>query len=214
MISVVVPVYNVEKSLRQCLDSVLAQTYRDLELILVDDGSTDASGEICEEYAAKDSRVTLVRQANGGVADARNVGLEKVSDEYVFFVDSDDFIHNKTLETLLRALTENDADLVFCDFQKVDDDGDFIEDRAANVPADRDAIFSSDTALKKLAEENAFIWNVVWNKLYKAELLKDVRFPVGIYARTISSPIKFWRKPQNRRSSRKNCISIVGTRRA
>ena len=178
MISVVVPVYNVEQYLRQCVDSVLGQTFRDFELILIDDGSTDGSGVICDQYASQDARVKVIRQRNGGVASARNAGLDVASGEYAFFVDSDDYLHEKTLETLLQALIANDADVAFCDFRKIDARGKIIANLAATAPADGDAVFTSEAAVEKLAGENAFIWNVVWNKLYKAELLKGLRFPL------------------------------------
>ena len=177
MISVVVPVYNVEEYLRQCLDSILTQTYRDLELILVDDGSTDASGEICEEYAAKDSRVKVVRRRNGGMAAARNTGLDLVSGEYVAFVDSDDYICETMFETLRRAIVENDADLAQCNFERVKDDGKPAPSRLQAPPL-FDGVLSSENALEKLAGQNSFAYNCVWNKLYKAELFKELRFPI------------------------------------
>ncbi len=214
MISIVVPVYNVEKFLRQCVDSVLAQTFRDFELILVDDGSTDGSGEICDQYASQDARIRVIHQRNEGVASARNAGLDVLSGEYAFFVDSDDYLHEKTLETALRALTENDADIAFSDFEKVDACGKTIATSAATAPADGDAVFTPETAVKKLAGDNAFIWNVVWNKLYKAELLKGIRFPLvkmceddyftykAIFASTRLAYVaqKLYRYRQNRQS--------------
>ena len=126
MISVIVPVYNVEKYLRQCLDSIVAQTYRDLEIILVDDGSIDASGAICDEYAVRDSRIKVVHQPNRGLSSARNTGLDLVSGEYTFFIDSDDWIHEKALERLLLAQAKTNADLVLCNYQRVDEAGNAI----------------------------------------------------------------------------------------
>ena len=101
MVSVIIPVYNVEKYLRRCLDSVVGQTYKDLEIILVDDGSTDGSTEICEEYAKKDSRIRFLRKQNGGLSSARNAGLLVATGEYVTFVDSDDYIEDFTYERLI-----------------------------------------------------------------------------------------------------------------
>lgn len=115
MISVVIPVYNVEKYLAECVDSVLAQTYTDWEAILVDDGATDSSGAMCDEYGAKDSRIRVIHQSNGGLSAARNTGLRAARGEYIYFLDSDDYIEPQALERL-AALAERDcADVVFFD---------------------------------------------------------------------------------------------------
>ena len=147
LISVIVPVYNVERYLRRCVDSILHQTYRNLEVLLVDDGSTDASGAICDEYAAQEERVTAVHQKNGGLSAARNAGLERAQGTYLCFVDSDDFLDSRMLETLCRDLQEQDADVAvvgFRMFEREDELGDFA-----------------------------------WNKLYKRELFRDIRYPLG-----------------------------------
>ena len=117
LISVIVPVYNVERYLRRCVDSILHQTYRNLEVLLVDDGSTDASGAICDEYAAQEERVTAVHQKNGGLSAARNAGLERAQGTYLCFVDSDDFLDSRMLETLCRDLQEKDADVAVVGFR-------------------------------------------------------------------------------------------------
>ena len=117
LISVIVPVYNVERYLRRCVDSILHQTYQDLEVLLVDDGSTDASGAICDEYAAQEERVTAVHQKNGGLSAARNAGLERAQGTYLCFVDSDDFLDSRMLETLCRDLQEQDADVAVVGFR-------------------------------------------------------------------------------------------------
>lgn len=117
LISVIVPVYNVERYLRRCVDSILHQTYQDLEILLVDDGSTDASGAICDEYAAQEERVTAVHQKNGGLSAARNAGLERAQGTYLCFVDSDDFLDSRMLETLCRDLQEQDADVAVVGFR-------------------------------------------------------------------------------------------------
>lgn len=117
LISVIVPVYNVERYLRRCVDSILHQTYRNLEVLLVDDGSTDASGAICDEYAAQEERVTAVHQKNGGLSAARNTGLERAQGTYLCFVDSDDFLDSRMLETLCRDLQEQDADVAVVGFR-------------------------------------------------------------------------------------------------
>ena len=105
MISIIVPVYNAERVLHYCLDSILAQTYSDFELILIDDGSKDNSGKICDEYAAKDNRVTVRHIENQGVSHARNFGIELAVGEYILFIDSDDFVNNQYLEKLINLKT-------------------------------------------------------------------------------------------------------------
>ncbi len=122
LISVIVPVYNVEPYLKRCVDSILNQTYKDFELILVDDGSTDRSGEICDEYKKSDDRVKIMHKENAGISDARNKGIEeafKSSSEWITFVDSDDFIHPETFERLLSANVKNGTDLSICEFMSV-----------------------------------------------------------------------------------------------
>ena len=113
-ISVIVPVYKVEKNIHRCVDSILGQTYADFELILVDDGSPDNCGAICDEYAAKDSRVVVIHQKNGGLSSARNAGIDIATGAYISFVDSDDYIYPNYLERLYEVLVEFDADISVC----------------------------------------------------------------------------------------------------
>lgn len=118
-ISIIVPVYNVEKYLGKCIDSILNQTYKNFELILVDDGSTDSSKTICEVYSKKDNRIKLFHKTNGGLSDARNYGINHSNGEYLLFIDSDDFIHNHYLEILYNTIEKNNADLVICKYKSV-----------------------------------------------------------------------------------------------
>lgn len=111
LISVIVPVYNVEEYLKQCLDSILEQTFSNYEVILVNDGSTDSSGLICQEYAEKDSRIRYFEKENGGLSDARNYGIEQAQGEYLTFVDSDDFLDKMHLNVLYTALVNNNVDI-------------------------------------------------------------------------------------------------------
>ena len=113
-ISIIVPVYNVEKYLKTCLDSIINQTYQNLEIILVDDGSTDNSGEICEEYRKTDSRIILIHKENEGLSMARNFGLDIASGDYISFVDSDDFIARNMMEALYNRLLETQSDMAIC----------------------------------------------------------------------------------------------------
>ena len=123
LISVIIPVYNVEDYLRECVDSVLNQTYENFEIILVNDGSTDSSGEICDEYLEKDDRVVVIHKKNEGPSKTRNAGLENANGKYIYFLDSDDYIENNTLELLFNTAESNQADLVFFDAHSFSDDG-------------------------------------------------------------------------------------------
>ena len=114
-VSVIVPVYNVEKLLQRCIDSILAQTFTDFELLLIDDGSKDKSGEICDEYAAKDSRIRVFHKQNGGVSTARNIGIDKAQGEWIYFVDSDDIVLPSALGTFC-SLIYSDSELVMAGF--------------------------------------------------------------------------------------------------
>ena len=119
MISVIIPVYNVEKYLRECLDSVLRQTCSDFELLLIDDGSRDSSGKICDEYASKDSRISVIHKENGGVSAARNLGLQNAKGEWIAFVDADDVIADTYLEKLYNGIQEGDADVCLCKYNQL-----------------------------------------------------------------------------------------------
>ncbi len=123
LISVIIPVYNVEEYLRECIDSVLNQTYQNFEIILVDDGSTDSSGQICDEYASNDERICVIHQKNCGPSKTRNTGLANATGKYIYFLDSDDYIENTTLELLVNTAESNDAELVFFDAHSFTDDG-------------------------------------------------------------------------------------------
>lgn len=123
LISVIIPVYNVEAYLRECVGSVLKQTYQTFEIILVDDGSTDSSGDICDEYAGNDERICVIHQKNSGPSKTRNTGLENATGKYIYFLDSDDYIDSNALELLVNTAESNDADLVFFDARSFSDDG-------------------------------------------------------------------------------------------
>ena len=125
IVSVVIPVYNVEAYLCECVDSVINQTYKNLEIILVDDGSTDSSGKICDDYAEKDERISVIHQKNGGLSAARNAGLDKASGEYIYFLDSDDYVADNTLESLITIAEKDNSDIVFFDAVSFADTPDF-----------------------------------------------------------------------------------------
>lgn len=132
LISVIIPVYNAEKYLRRCLDSVVAQTYRNLEIICVDDGSVDESGKICDQYAVRDARIKVIHQENQGLSAARNKGLDAAEGEYIAFVDSDDYILEDMFERLYIALTRFNTMYVICGFNAVDPDGKILDAHAVD----------------------------------------------------------------------------------
>ena len=122
LISVIVPVYNVEKYIGKCIEDIISQSYKNLEIILVDDGSEDNSGKICDEYALKDNRISVIHKKNGGVSDARNHGIEKASGDYYIFPDSDDQFDHRMIEFLIKPIESGKADMCVCDFANVTED--------------------------------------------------------------------------------------------
>ena len=144
LISVIVPVYNVEKYLRQCLDSILAQTYKELEVVMVDDGSTDSCGDICEEYAAKYENFKVVHKENAGAGIARNTGLDHITGDYIMFMDSDDYLEPACIEILYNNLVNHGVDMCKCGYRRVNDEGTIIK-----VFKYQDEIFKEAQAQKK-----------------------------------------------------------------
>ena len=169
MISVIVPVYNVEPYLRKCLDSILGQTYRDLEVLVIDDGSTDGSGKICDEYK-KDERVRVFHTENRGLSATRNLGLDKATGEWIGFVDSDDWIEPDMYEVLFRKAEETGADVVEC--------GSLFEypTKTTKHPAVQSLISETESVLSLLKGK---VSTLVWNKLYRRKLFDNTRFPDG-----------------------------------
>lgn len=174
-ISVVIPVYNVEKYLSECLDSVVNQTYKNLQIILVDDGSTDFSGKICDVYAEKDNRITVVHQKNAGAGAAKNTGLDLVKGEYFSIIDSDDYIELDMYEKMVNSLEKYNVDIVQCLFRNVFVNDSF--DRKYKIKRNYPKVLTS----KRFLKEYLYDWKyaIFWNKLFKSSLLKEIRFPVG-----------------------------------
>lgn len=178
-ISVIVPVYNVENYLSDCVDSILAQTYGELEIILVDDGSTDGCGAICDEYVKKDFRVKVIHKKNGGLGDARNAGIQAAAGKYLAFVDSDDMLDQKMFEKLYDALKQANAQAAICGFQYMDDAGRCTE----KCLAGEHSFLVSGKEVQKRYFENynaSMIYTVAWNKLYSRELFQQLRYPAGV----------------------------------
>lgn len=176
-ISVAIAVYNSEEYLDRAISSVLNQTYKNLEIILVDDGSTDSCPAICDKYAAADSRIKVIHKANGGLYTSRNVGIENATGTYIAFLDGDDWIDADMYEKMLFALKEQDADLVACRYRWV------YQDETVDLSTDRAAVMEGQEMLEKyLEEDDAYlIQNAAWNKLYKRSTLGDLRFPARWY---------------------------------
>lgn len=177
-VSIIVPVYQVEKYIRQCVDSILAQTFRDFELILVDDGSRDMSGEICDEYANADTRVKVIHTENVRAAEARNKGINLASGNYLMFIDSDDYISSEMVEILYRNIQKENVDIVACNYRYIfgdDENKDFSTNFVAETLSGKDVFYHRKN------ERNYGYWTVVWNKLYKKEVFKKLRFRTGKY---------------------------------
>lgn len=170
VISVIIPVYNVASYLPQCLDSVLNQDYRELEVLLIDDGSTDASGSICDEYAARDSRITVIHQKNGGAAAAKNAGLRIASGEYLSFVDSDDFLEPNVYGFMVEALKNSGAAAVQFSFRNV------YTNRFEEMPLEPGTL-DNETYLVRFTKD--WTCSLLWNKLYRREIYNGVFFEEG-----------------------------------
>lgn len=173
LISVIVPIYNVEQYLEQCIQSICIQSYKNLEIILVDDGSPDRCSEICDEWAQKDSRIHVIHKQNGGLSDARNVGIEYAKGKYIAFVDSDDWIEEDLFQKMWNELQCNNAQIAACKIVKV-----FEKSCEEQKIHSKQKIFSSKEALQTLLIGQDFC-AVVWNKLYCRDIIGDIRFPVG-----------------------------------
>ncbi len=175
LISVIVPVYNVEPFLDRCMQSILRQTYRNLEIILVDDGSTDASAQLCDDYARKDGRVKVLHKTNGGLSDARNAGLELASGAYIGYVDSDDWIEPDMYEQMHRACVENNARIAVCRYFNEYRDRTESGGSGSVVPLSREELLKIYIG----GHDSYIIYNSVWSKLFARELVQGMVFPKG-----------------------------------
>lgn len=175
LISIVMPVYQVEQYLPQCLESILAQTYPHWELILVDDGSKDRSGEICDEYAEKDPRIRVIHTENAGAAAARNTGLAHATADYIMFADGDDYLRENMVDKLYQTIRGSEYDLVVSNFLRV------YPNEKENFPSQLpDMELSGREVLARWKNGKNFgVWTVVWNKIYKKSTLEGLRFPEG-----------------------------------
>lgn len=168
-LSVIIPVYNVEIYLKNCVDSILKQTYRDLEVILIDDGSTDNSSLICDELAKTDERVIVIHKNNGGVSSARNKGLEIASGELITFVDSDDTLDTEMYEALVKLFTDNDIDIAHCSYKRIDETGTKCIGNSGKL-----FLHTREEGLECLISGKLFVGGM-WNKIYKSKIAKNIR---------------------------------------
>lgn len=175
LISVIVPIYKVEDYLQECIESIINQTYDNLEIILVDDGSPDRCPVLCDEYAQKDGRIKVIHKSNGGLSDARNAGLDACTGEIVSFVDSDDFIDPIMYENMINAMLKFDADVVRCDFRMYG--GRKYREHSAYLKSKEYTILKGYEPLKAMLS-----WRIhcsTWDKLYKKEFIDKIRFMKG-----------------------------------
>ncbi len=172
-VSVIVPVYNTSGYLCRCLNSILNQTLADIEIICVNDGSTDSCCAILQDYAQKDARIVIINQDNKGLSASRNTGVVASKGDYIAFIDSDDFVHERFLEVLYSAMIKTNADVAGCDFVKVSND------KLMQMQNVNEQVY--ENPLSVLLHRKNFIYYNVWNKLYKADIVKNVQFVEGIY---------------------------------
>lgn len=195
LISIIIPVYNVDKYLCQCLDSVINQTYKNLEIILVDDGSSDYSGKICDDYSKKDNRITVVHKENGGISSARNIGLNVAKGQYISFVDSDDWVENNFIEYLYSYA--NKDTIVCCSYNRIENNKIVIHSLGKLIKCDELTFINllQDSMLNCFAGKDIDqLGSPVWNKLYPAWIFHNIRFPEGKTAEDAFIILKLFNK--------------------
>lgn len=176
LITIIIPIYNVEAYLTKCLDSILIQTYRNLEILLIDDGSTDSCGEICDKYKSIDNRIKVIHKVNGGISDARNCGLSNATGELISFIDSDDWVHKEYIETLYKNLITYKADISSCSYIKVKESSKIIYNSTKKV---RTKVYTSEEAIANILYRR-YMDNSPWGKLYKKKLFDGLEYQKGI----------------------------------
>lgn len=174
---VIVPVYNVRDYLKRCIESVLNQSFKDFKLLLVDDGSTDTSGDLCDEYALRDGRIEVIHQENMGLSEARNRGINASSEKYIMFLDSDDFIHKDTLKLLYENLKAQGADISVVGHRKIYKNEEIKKERLEN----NISVLDNKSAVELIVEKSNSNMIVAWGKLYDRSLFKNIRYPKEKY---------------------------------
>ncbi len=199
LVSIIIPVYNIENYISKCIESVISQSYKDLEIILVDDGSSDKSGEICDEYAKSDSRIKVIHKKNGGLSDARNVAIDIVKGDFIYFIDGDDYVHHDAISVLIETQKDTQSDIVTEGFVPVFDNSNIDLDKKLSV-------LPSKTLQKKEAIESLMYQKdtttSAWGKLYKKSLFgNDIRYPKGAICEDLPTTYKLF--------SRTDSVSFV-----
>lgn len=177
-ISVVVPIYNVDRWLPRCLTSIIGQSFTEFELLLVNDGSTDDSLEICQSFSKKDERIKIINKENGGLSDARNAGIDIAQGRYIVFVDSDDYLERNYLFNLYHNIIKTNADIAMCEYKEVTEKGKLIKKVYLNETSSAQVV-SGRQIIKNIYRDKGTINIVAWNKIYKTSLFTDLRYPVG-----------------------------------
>ena len=178
LISIIVPVYNVDKYLSKCIDSIISQTYNEIELILVDDGSPDNSPKICDEYARKDNRIIVIHKENGGVSSARNAGLDIAKGEYIGFIDPDDYIVSDMYECMVNAIEKYNFDMVVCGYDYIDENGNVT--RPYKIKSDE--ILTQKQFVSMQFDMPPTVRHGVVNKLFRKSLFSGIRFPENMHS--------------------------------
>lgn len=176
LVSIIIPVYGVEKYLEKCVKSVIKQSYKNLEILLIDDGSKDKSGKICDKLSENDLRIKVYHKKNGGLSDARNYGLKHATGEYIMFVDSDDYIDINMVKKMIDMANSYNLDIVMCDFSIVNENDKIILKKEKESTF---KIYNKNQLFKLWNTDMYLICNLAWNKLYKKELFDKIMFPVG-----------------------------------
>lgn len=202
MISIIVPVYNVENYLKDCINSIINQTYTNIEIILVDDGSTDSSGKICENYSLQDSRIKVLHKPNGGLSDARNYGIKHATGNEITFIDSDDIIAKNMIEVLAKIKHSNNAQMSVCFRRIISEDNSFID--KPNFEPERLYISKSNAESLKIYFESKGGGLVAWGKLYDISLFDNIRYPIGRYNEDVFTTYKLVAKS--------DCIAITNSK--
>ncbi len=186
LVSVIVPVFNVACYLGKCVESIVKQTYRNLEIILINDGSTDESGDLCDMWGKKDSRIRVIHKSNGGLGDARNTGIEAATGEYILYVDSDDWLELNFCEVMLYRIQKGGCDACVCGYREVCDDG-----KVMKIKSEENRIYLGQELLNDILEEKVCFSYSVWKFMYKRKNISFIKFDVGVYFEDVTFLTKF-----------------------
>jgi glycosyltransferase involved in cell wall biosynthesis len=189
-VSIIVPIYKVEKELSKCVESILKQTYQEIEVILVDDGSPDRCPQMCDEFAQQDKRIKVIHKCNGGLSDARNAGLDLARGEFISFIDSDDWVAENFIEQLVVNIQDTDSDIAICGYTMVNEAGEAFD---YTTGGDDLEVIEHDEAIRELFAQQKF-YCMMWMKLYRRELFDDVRFPKGKLYEDIAVSLPLFQK--------------------